>query len=33
LLDLTAGARAAIQAGRLADFIANALAGDAREPQ
>ncbi len=32
LLDLTAGARAAIQAGRLADFIANALAGDAREP-
>jgi queuine tRNA-ribosyltransferase len=33
LLDLTAGARAAIQAGRLADFIANALAGVAREPQ
>ena len=32
LLDLTAGARAAIQAGRLADFIANALADVAREP-
>jgi queuine tRNA-ribosyltransferase len=27
LLDLTAGARAAIQEGRLADFIATALAG------
>jgi queuine tRNA-ribosyltransferase len=33
LLDLTAGARAAIQAGRLADFTADALAGAAREPQ
>jgi queuine tRNA-ribosyltransferase len=32
LLDLTAGARAAIQAGRLADFTADALAGAAREP-
>ena len=32
LLDLTAGARAAIQAGRLADFIANTRAGNAREP-
>jgi queuine tRNA-ribosyltransferase len=32
LLDLTAGARAAIQAGRLADFTADALAGVAREP-
>src|SRR6185312_15344249 len=32
LLDLTAGARAAIQGGRLADFIANALAGVARKP-
>src|SRR6476646_260285 len=32
LLDLTAGARAAIKAGRLADFIANALAGVARGP-
>jgi queuine tRNA-ribosyltransferase len=32
LLDLTAGARAAIGAGRLAEFIANALAGVAREP-
>jgi queuine tRNA-ribosyltransferase len=32
LLDLTAGARAAIEAGRLADFRADALAGAAREP-
>jgi queuine tRNA-ribosyltransferase len=32
LLDLTAGARAAIEAGRLAEFIANALARVAREP-
>jgi queuine tRNA-ribosyltransferase len=31
LLDLTAGARAAIQAGRLADFTADALAGAAQE--
>jgi queuine tRNA-ribosyltransferase len=33
LLDLTAGARAAIEAGRLADFVADALAGAARETQ
>ena len=32
LLDLTSGARAAIEAGRLANFIADALAGAAREP-
>src|SRR5262245_58597261 len=31
LLDLTAGARAAIEAGRLADFTSDALAGAARE--
>ncbi len=31
LLDLTSGARAAIQAGRLADFTADALAGAAQE--
>ena len=31
LLDLTAGARAAIEAGRLADFTADALAGDAQK--
>ena len=30
LLDLTAGARAAIEAGRLADFTADALAGAAQ---
>jgi len=33
LLDLTAGARAAIQAGRLADFTREALAGLAQEPR
>jgi queuine tRNA-ribosyltransferase len=32
LLDLTANARAAIEAGRLANFIEDALAGAAREP-
>ncbi len=32
LLDLTAGARAAIEAGRLADFRRQALAGVAQEP-
>jgi queuine tRNA-ribosyltransferase len=32
LLDLTAGARAAIEAGRLADFTTDALAGASREP-
>jgi queuine tRNA-ribosyltransferase len=32
LVDLTAGARAAIQAGRLADFTTDALAGAAQEP-
>jgi len=32
LLDLTAGARAAIEAGRLADFTRDALAGAAQEP-
>jgi queuine tRNA-ribosyltransferase len=31
LLDLTAGARAAIEAGRLADFTVDALAGVAQE--
>jgi queuine tRNA-ribosyltransferase len=33
LLDLTAGARAAIESGGLADFMADALAGAPREPQ